>query len=278
MPEVQKENFSNDTRVRSTVKNKRLLVAVHIHQFAELAYIMEGEVEVKHNKIKEVARAGDVIAVLPYREHGYYVGQNEKVKYWMALFSENLISDIIYHESTSLDYNNLVFTPSPELKALIEAKMFDTNDKIIEPDFERTLSLKSLIYTIFSEALKHSPSKKEADTQNQTVSSDPVTKTISYLRANFTGDVSIEDCAKSIGYSSSHISHCLKKAFNMSFLSLRNDIRVNYAKHLLRFSRMSPNEIGFECGFNSEETFKRVFKQLTKLTPQQFRKNRVRKK
>ncbi|MBQ7333161.1 MAG: helix-turn-helix transcriptional regulator [Clostridia bacterium] len=281
MPEIQKDNFSTENRARSSLKTKRLLVGVHIHQFAELAYIIDGEVTViRNNKIKEIARAGDVVAILPYQEHGYFVEENKKIKYWMALFSESLMSDIAYHESSSLEYKSLVFKPSAELKALIEAKMFDTGDKIIEPDFETTLSMKSLIYATFSEYFKKRPSdtQKEAVSQNQIASSDPVIKAISYLRANFRDEVSIEDCAKKIGYSASHISHCLKKNFHMTFLQLRNDIRVNYAKHLLRFKRMSIYEVALECGFTNEQTFKRVFKQRTKLTPHQFKKNNFHKR
>lgn len=274
MPEIQKDNFSTESQVRSTLKEKRLRVGLHIHQFAELAYIIDGEVTVKHNRIKEIARAGDVIAVLPYQEHGYFVEDNKTVKYWMTLINENLMSDIIYHESTSFEYESLVFKPSPELRALIEAKMFDTGDQIIEPDFEMTLDLKALIYATFSEYLRkrHSDFEQKSPKQNQIVSSDPVTKAVNYLRINFRSDIKIEDCAKEIGYSSSYISHCLKKNFHMTFLQLRNDMRISYAKHLLKYKRMSIYMVALECGFNCELTFKRVFKQFTKLTPQQYKK------
>ena len=277
MPEIQKDNFSTENQVRSTLKTKRLRVAVHIHQFAELVYIIDGETTVWHHGTRELAKAGDVVAVLPYQEHGFYTDDNKKIKYWMTLFSEDLMSDIIYHENTSFEYKNMVFKPSPELKALIEAKMFDTSDQIIEPSFEMSLDLKSLIYTTFSEFLrKGSQELREVSaSQDQILSSDPVTKTINYLRVNFRNDISIDDCAKEIGYSASHISHCLQKNFHRTFLQLRNDIRISYAKHLLRFKRMSIYMVALECGFNCELTFKRVFKQLNGLTPQQFRKKHV---
>ena len=275
MPEIQKENFSTENQVRSTLKTKRLRIAVHIHQFAELIYILEGETSVKHNGISEIARAGDVVAVLPYQEHGFYTDDDKKIKYWMILFSESFMSDIVYHETASVKFKNMVFKPSPELKALIEAKMFDTGEQITEPDFERSLDLKSLIYTTFSEYLRKRSSDQPQETapQDQIVSSDPVIKAVNYLRINFRSDVSIEDCAREIGYSSSHISHCLQKKFHMTFLQLRNNLRISYASYLLRFKRrMSIYMIALECGFNCELSFKRVFKQLNGVTPQQYRK------
>ena len=277
MPVIQKDNFSTKNQVRSTLKTKRLRVPVHIHQFAELVYIIDGETTVRHHGTRELAKAGDVVILLPYQEHGFYTEDNKKIKYWMTLFSEDFMSDIIYHENTSFEYKNMVFKPSPELKALIEAKMFDTFDQIIEPSFEMSLDLKSLIYSTFSEFLrKGSQELREVSaSQDQILSSDPVTKTINYLRVNFRNDISIDDCAKEIGYSASHISHCLQKNFHMTFLQLRNNIRISYAKHLLRFKRMSIYMVALECGFNCELTFKRVFKQLNGLTPQQFRKKHM---
>jgi len=239
---------------------------------------MEGETDVRHNGIHEVARAGDVVAVMPYQEHGFFTEDNKKIKYWMALFSEDFMSDIVFHESASFGYKSLVFTPSPELKALIEAKMFDTQEEIIEPDFESILDIKSIIYATFSEQLRKKPSDLYIKSDNEKMaSSTPVTKTMNYLKMNFQRDVSIEDCAKQIGYSESYVSHSLKKNLHITFLEARNNIRISYAKYLLRFKKMSIYMVGFECGFNSELTFKRVFKQLTNMTPQQFRKKYGRK-
>ena len=274
MPEIQKTNFSTENRVRAVLKTEKINVGIHIHQFAEILYIIDGEMTVKHNGISETASSGDIIAIMPYQEHGLYSDENCKVKLWITLFSEDFMSDIIYHENASLSYKSVVLKPSAELRSLIEAKMFDTGDQIIEPDFELTLNLKSLVYTTFLEYFGSRPSisQARAAAQNQIVSSDPVTKTVKYLRVNFRNDISIEDCAKEIGYSASHISHCLQKNFHMTFLQLRDNIRISYAKHLLKYKRMSVYMVGIECGFNCESTFERVFKKYTQLTTRQYRK------
>lgn len=273
MPEIQKDNFSTENQVKATIKEKRLRIAVHIHQFAELVYIIEGETTVRHDRIQETAKAGDVVAILPYQQHGFFTEDNKKVKYWMLLFSDFFMSDIVHHKNTNWEYSNLVFKASDELKALIESRMFNTNEEPIEPDFKEILNLKSVIYSVFSEYFKSNRNAQKVTlSSKQMNSSDPVTKTIQYLQINFRHDVSIEDCAKEIGYCSSYISHCLQKHLDITFLKLRNNLRISYAKYLIRFSRMSIQMIGAECGFNCELTFNRVFKQDTKLTPKQYRK------
>lgn len=275
MLNIQIENFGDENLVRATFNNKRLLLAVHIHQFAELVYVMEGELTVKHNKLEEVARAGDLVVIMPYQEHGFYTEKNKKVKYWMVLFSDALMADIVYRESTYFDYKELVLKPSDTLRELIDLKMFDTGAQVIKADFERTLDLKSLMYTTFSEYFQKKPSnsQKNSASHNQALASDPIIKTINYLRINFRRDVGINDCAKEIGYSASHISHSLKRQFNISFTELLHTIRINYSKHLFIHKRMSIYMVAIECGFNRESTFKTVFKKLTNETPLQYVKS-----
>lgn len=271
--QIQVNNFSIDDRVKAVVKKRSLKVKLHIHQFAELVYVMEGKIIVKHNAISEIANTGDIIVIPPFQEHSFYTEGTAKAKYWTFMFSDTFIQDILYHENGYLEFQKMVLTPSNELKAFLEPKIFETYSNIIEPDFKANLLLKSLIYAVFSEHLNNTPnaSKKITPTTEQKNASFLVESVINYMRANFLRDVSIEDCSKETGYSVSHITHSLPKHLHMTFLQLRNSLRINYARNLLRFSRISTKMVGFECGFNCEKTFERVFKQLTGMTPKQFR-------
>ena len=272
--QIQVNNFSIDDRVKAVIKKRRLSVKLHIHQFAELVYVMEGKILVEHNAIREIANSGDIIIVPPFQEHSFFTEDTSKAKYWTFMFSDTFIQDILYHENGYLEFQKMVLSPSNELKAFLETRIFETGSNIIvEPDFKNKLLVKSLIYAVFSEHLNktpHAPDKITPVTEQKNASY-LVESVIKYMRANFLRDVSIEDCSKEIGYSVSHISHNLPTHLHMTFLQLRNSLRINYARNLLRFSRISTKMVGFECGFNCEKTFERVFKQLTGMTPKQFR-------
>lgn len=278
MPNIQACNFSTDEQVRATFKNRRYLSAIHIHQFAEIVYIMEGEITVKHYGKSEIAKAGDIVFIPPYQPHGFYTEDNNKVNFWMLLFSDSFMLDIIHNKNAYLGYNSTVFKPSAELEEFLRSKMFDTGEELVDLNFEGMLNLKAILFSVFSEyfAKKQSTSQKETLLNNEAIFSDSLTKTLNYLQNNFCHDISIKDCAKKIGYSESHISHCLKKHLQMTFLTLLNKLRVRYAERLLRYNRMSIYMVGLECGFNCEQTFKRVFKKITNLTPLEFRKKHMR--
>lgn len=49
-------------------------------------------------------------------------------------------------------------------------------------------------------------------------------------------------------------------------------LKINYAKHLLRFSDMSIEEIAHLCGFNDQSYFARQFKKSENMTCFAYRK------
>lgn len=277
MPIIQKDNFSNENQIKSTFKNKKYRVAVHIHQFAEIVYVMDGEVEIRQKGKREIAKTGDIAVIYPYQPHGIYTEDNEHAKIWMLLFSDTLITDIIHSGNAYLGYENTVFTPSEELKTFIESRMIDTGEVLMDLDFTQALNLKALLYPVFSEYLakKQTPIQLNEALKNKAIAYDTVIRTIIYLRTNFCRDVLISDCSTAIGYSSSYISHCMSKHLGMTFLEFRDNLRINYAKNLLKNDTMSVFMVGTECGFKCDRSFERVFKKITGLTPKQYRTQKL---
>lgn len=268
---IQKNNYSLSNTVRSTFHESTYKYAVHIHQMLELVYVIEGELLVKTRGKRTIAKAGDVVLIHPYQAHGYFTEQGQIVKLWMLLFSNTFVIDIIKNENSYKDYQNAVFTPSPELRAFLESKLFDTKDKITELDLNQSLSLKALLYPIFDEYNKKVPI---VIFPNKNYSS-LINATLNFLRNNYNQHITIEDCAQAIGYSKSHISHSLAEALGTTFLQLKNTFRIDFAKHLLLNSNMSILNIGLECGFNCQKSFERTFKKALKLTPKEYRAKKL---
>ncbi len=267
MPIVQKSNFAITDTIRASFKNERYRKAIHMHQFAEIVYVMEGELCVKTKYTQKTAKAGDLVVIYPYQYHGFYTEEGNTVKLWMLLFTDTLIMDIIRTKASYEEYEDTVFTPSFALKTFIEAKMIDTKEKLHKVSMEEKRYLKALLYPIFDEYINNTVVSKNNEKRN----SDIINAILKYAKMNFFKDVTISDCSKSIGYSKSHISHCLSKSLNVTFSELRNSFRISYAKSLLRNENMSIFNVGIECGFACERSFQRAFKQATGVTPKQYR-------
>jgi AraC-like DNA-binding protein len=92
-----------------------------------------------------------------------------------------------------------------------------------------------------------------------------------YLHLHYSENITLSSLAKKFKYNESYLSNELSQN-GVNFISLLHEIRVYHACALLITTDMSINEIGFSVGFDSSETFFRVFKNLRGESPREYRK------
>jgi AraC family transcriptional regulator, exoenzyme S synthesis regulatory protein ExsA len=90
---------------------------------------------------------------------------------------------------------------------------------------------------------------------------------------NFSFKLSIEEYAKLTCKSVPTFKREFKRVFNDSPAKWVMKQRLNLASRLLETSRLSVSEIAFECGFENQTHFSRVFKEKKGISPLQFRTN-----
>ncbi len=79
--------------------------------------------------------------------------------------------------------------------------------------------------------------------------------------------------ADSIGISLSYYEHLYKSFFGQSFRADLINMKIDYAKDLLRTTTLPLEQISHECGYNSEVHFYRQFLSKTGTTPGDYRKS-----
>lgn len=85
--------------------------------------------------------------------------------------------------------------------------------------------------------------------------------------------LTLSDVAKEFGYSPNYLSTLIKKQTGNPFTYHVNNMRVEGAKLLLKEQPLSLREIAYSCGFEDEKYFMRVFKNITGMTPSEYRNN-----
>ncbi|MDD6212519.1 MAG: AraC family transcriptional regulator [Clostridiales bacterium] len=85
------------------------------------------------------------------------------------------------------------------------------------------------------------------------------------------GNLSLNEVSEAIGISSPYLSGVFTEVNKGGFSSYLSNFRVEQAKHFLEDTTQSVAEIGYQCGFNSAQSFSRVFKKCTGFTPGQYR-------
>jgi len=99
---------------------------------------------------------------------------------------------------------------------------------------------------------------------------------IDFIHSNYEKPITLADVAKSSHLSVSRLAHVFKEQAGITIVDYITNVRIEVAKNLLIATNKSCTEICFEVGYNNQSYFTRTFKDLTGMTPRQFRnKNRV---
>jgi AraC-like DNA-binding protein len=85
-------------------------------------------------------------------------------------------------------------------------------------------------------------------------------------------DLSLKQLAKHIGEAPQYISQTFSQELETTFFEFINLARVEHARHLLQETDDAIVNIAMEAGFNSRSAFYKAFKQITSMTPSQYRK------
>ena len=88
-------------------------------------------------------------------------------------------------------------------------------------------------------------------------------------------DWSIKRMAQLINISEPYLYRLYKKAFGVTCAADVINSRIEQAQHYLSYSKLGVEEIAFECGYKNTVHFSRQFKQLTGMSPSEWRKKNL---
>jgi YesN/AraC family two-component response regulator len=106
---------------------------------------------------------------------------------------------------------------------------------------------------------------------------DVIYKSIEYIRRNYMKKVTLDDVAENVSLSPSYFSRIFKQETKTSFNSYLNNVRIEMSKKLLLDEDIPLVDIAVLAGFENQSYYSRVFKQITGLSPRQFREKRLRR-
>lgn len=86
-------------------------------------------------------------------------------------------------------------------------------------------------------------------------------------------EVNIDWISNKLGTNRHYVSDYLNRVKHVSFYEYVNTLRLIYAERLLKEGKEKLADIAFICGFNSDHTFRRLFKEKYGCTPLQYQKS-----
>lgn len=98
-----------------------------------------------------------------------------------------------------------------------------------------------------------------------------VQEAIQYIKKNYSQDISLLSTASYCGISDVYLSKIFKYHTGISFTKYLNNYRIQLATYYLSKSNEPIKEISIKCGFFNYNYFLTVFKNITGITPTQYR-------
>ena len=111
---------------------------------------------------------------------------------------------------------------------------------------------------------------QEMESRTGNSSSQYVLNAIKYIQFNYSQDISIDDIAKSVGVSRSHLYRVFMSNVGQSPIDYLTNYRISEACYLLKNSQLSIAEIAVSVGFFDQFYFSRVFKKNKGVPPSKY--------
>lgn len=252
---IQSQNFSTARAVRFQMLDKVYTYPTHIHQFAELVICLGNSLNVTVNGNTEILHEGQAAFIFPFQPHSYFSKERNQLS--LLVFSPSMIPDFFNKVAGKVGASS-VFTPK-------ESTLDTFRSRILEKSDFDLFDTKGFLYLTLSDFLENTE-LCEASADNSIALG-----VVDYVTKHITDKITLTDMARELGYNPNYLSERIGELFGINLCSLIANIRADKARYLLVETQKTGLEICYECGFGSERSFHRQFKEITGSTPKEYR-------
>lgn len=100
-----------------------------------------------------------------------------------------------------------------------------------------------------------------------------VTKAIEYIEKNTFTNLSVNDIARYLNISRSHLYALFKQELNTSPQQFLTNAKIANARELLSKTKIPIYSVALSCGYKNAFAFSRAFKQVTNISPREYRQH-----
>ena len=230
---------------------------LHLHRCFEIILMLEGSMTVTLDGIDYLLSAGDMILIKPHRIHGLRTeGQGKHI---LCIFSPELIG----HAGERFQKQRLtspVLSPDTDFYRTLFLSARDHGSKY---------GIKGFLYYLcdaFEANLTEEPDRGEFSRDVLLLH-----RVLTFIEQHYRESCSLASLTEEMNYSYTYLSRFFADRVGITYNAYVTRRRLNQACYLLQNTEQSVSDIAYACGFTSIRSFNRNFREMTGVSPTDFR-------
>jgi len=253
--------------------------------FARMYYVTEGQARVVTDKENIELRSGRMYFIPAFTKHSYecegvfehyYIHIYEDARSHYSLLEDfSMPSELEGCEMDQMLFQRLCeINPSMHL-AQSNPSSYDNQQTLMcniafnkQRSLDKRLESRGILLLLLSRFISRAVPESSADDER-------IRLCISHIRRHLYDYVSISELAEIAGVSKDHLIRLFKKECGMTPIKYINLKKIERAQLLLATEKIAVKEVGYLLGFGDIGYFDRIFKQITGMSPTQFRQGYI---
>ncbi|RXZ79794.1 AraC family transcriptional regulator [Paenibacillaceae bacterium] len=271
-PWHEKITLKTDNPLRIIVGHEEAGMPSHWHEEIEIVHILEGHLHIAINDDTYALRSRDILLISSCAGHRFYPNPAGCGKIILQI-GKSVFGD--YSDGVlGRRFTSPLLTPEDELHGKLEPIIHAILHEWGEGGEGFELVIKARIHDLGAVIIRSVPMEaySQQERTRQLEQLERLRNVMSHIEQDYASGITLQQAADLAGYSPTYFSRFFKEVTGTGFVDYVNEFRASVAMSLLQSSYgESVTDIAFQAGFNSIETFNRVFKKVSGLTPSQFR-------
>ena len=245
-------------------KGRGLCFPPHLHISLELLYVESGTMRTFIGDKEYLVHTGDIALIFPNTVHAYEYGPNGIP----AQFSMLIYNDTLSKTLQTLLHDTCPQTPVIRRDAIHPDIVYALHALAAEQENGREEEIITLLVKLIMARATPMLSLAYSDVSGTGLTGE----VIDYIVRHYREPLCLEELSRRFGVSRYRISRIFSNVIRTGFHDYVNMLRIGYAQKCLAETDTPILQIAFESGFENQQSFNRVFKQKTGLTPLSYRK------
>lgn len=251
---------------------------LHFHNYLEIGYCYDGNGHMVLGEEEERFYGGIVTVIPPNYPHttNSDIGT---VSRWEYLFIDVegfmkrfLDSPVKAEKMIQRIYSKALFLREEEYPS-ISAKILKIMNIMRDGEEFYLEEAKGVLAALLVEIARlNRPSEEDRVAEETGKLTNMITRVLDFVSYHYMEDIKVEDLAKSCHISETHFRRIFTSYMKVTPLEYINTVRIQTACELLQKTDDPVADIAHKCGFTTNSTFNRNFKQIMGVTPIEWRK------